>query len=160
MDGNKNVIYAEPDYYLPQIIETPEQIKPPLNSFLSWGVGRMNADKYADYLKKTGKTKQVTVAVVDTGVDDEHEFLSRRVLDKGYNFVIYNMNTHDDNGHGTLIPGTLVDCIKELNNIKILPVKVMDYIVSGTLLNVGNGVAYTIIQMRVLRGSIVLCVIF
>ena len=138
-----NVNYVEPDLYLPPVDDlTGLANYSTYETHKSWGVERIGADKYANYLLANGKTQQVVVAVVDTGVDSTHSFLAGRVLSNGYNFVSGNTNTYDDHGHGTHVSGTIVDCTSGLDNVKILPVKVLDAYGSGTTLMVGNGVEY------------------
>lgn len=88
----------------------------------SWGVSTIEADKFAKYLQSNFNS-HITVAVVDTGVSN-HPFLSGRLLDGGYDYVNGDNNPTDDQGHGTHVAGTVVDCTPGLN-IDILPVKVM-----------------------------------
>jgi len=80
----------------------------------------------------------VTVAVLDTGVDDTHPVLAGRVLPSGFNFVSMSSDTRErsdgiDNdgdgrideafGHGTFMSGLIVLTAPETN---ILPVVVLD----------------------------------
>ncbi|MDE6708636.1 MAG: Ig-like domain-containing protein [Oscillospiraceae bacterium] len=88
----------------------------------SWGVSTIEADKFAKYLQSNFNS-HVTVAVVDTGVSN-HPFLSGRLLNGGRDYVNGDNDPTDDQGHGTHVAGTIVDCTPGLN-IDILPVKVM-----------------------------------
>lgn len=108
-----------------------------------------------------GNNQQIVVAVVDTGVDAEylpeteggrqgHIFLSGRTLtptsaqdeSAGWNTLDNNNDTYDDNGHGTHVSGTIVDCTPD--NVKIMPIKVMKKDEKGenigTYLDVANGI--------------------
>jgi len=112
-------------------------------SYNSWGVEKMEANKYSNYLLEEGKNNDLIIAVVDTGVDYNHLYLSERLLD-GYNFISGNDNIYDDYGHGTHVSGTIVDCTLSLSKIKILPIKVLNNTGKGTMLAVGNGINYAI----------------
>jgi Subtilase family len=90
----------------------------------------------------------VTVAVVDTGVNANHEDLAGSVL-PGWNFVSNNANAADDNGHGTEVAGTIaahgnngVGVAGACWSCKILPVKVLDSGGSGYYSTIANGVYY------------------
>ena len=84
----------------------------------------------------SGKTNTVAVAVLDENFDEEHEFLSGRLLPS------INCTTSISNNaiHGTHTVGTVVDCTP--NNVKILPVKIK---MTGTL-NTASTVAVGIEQ--------------
>lgn len=66
--------------YGPQIIGAPE----------AWAAGYTGAG--------------ITIAILDTGVDDSHPDLAGRVL-TGYYVVDENYDTHDHDGHGTHVAG-------------------------------------------------------
>jgi len=143
LEVNSNVVYVQPDIFLPYT--EPEMATDSYtssNTFLSWGVEAIGADVYASYLVGMNKTMQITVAVLDTGVDANHMFLNGRVRNDGFNTITGNANTSDVQGHGTHVAGTIVDCTPNLVNIRILPVKVLGDNGSGTHLSVGNGVAF------------------
>ncbi len=105
----------------------------------SWGVAKMNADSYANYVSSVTK-QSIKVAVVDTGVSS-HSFLSGRIADGGYDFVGLDSSPSDLNGHGTHVAGTIVDCTPGLN-VKILPVRVLDQYGSGYNSVVASGIRY------------------
>lgn len=78
----------------------------------------------------TGGTRKI--AIVDTGVNANHEDLQGRVL-KGRNIIKANAKTGDDNGHGTAmagIAGAATNNAKGLAGVtwsdEILPVKALD----------------------------------
>ncbi len=64
----------------------------------------------------------VTIAVVDTGVQNDHEYLSGRVIPTGFDSV-YNESCYDTRGHGTHVAGIIVANTK--SNVKIKPYKVI-----------------------------------
>ncbi|AZZ36630.1 hypothetical protein CIK05_07450 [Bdellovibrio sp. qaytius] len=72
----------------------------------------------------------LTVAIVDTGVDQQHPSLRRRLV-PGWNFVSNTVNSEDETGHGTAMAGIITG--PYLNNaslslapdVKIMPVDFM-----------------------------------
>jgi len=106
----------------------------PLDIDKQWGLIKTGFDKAWE---KTTGSKDVVVAVIDTGIDATHEDLQKINFVKGYNLLTrqeINGNTNsDDNGHGTLIAGVLGATV---NNgvgvagtnwdISIMPLKALD----------------------------------
>lgn len=132
------VKYAEPDVYIQcDAVNTKGSVQAK-----SWGVRAMGADKYAKRVAKA-TSRQIKVAVVDTGVS-KHPRLSGRLV-SGRNFVtvlgIGKSDVTDRSGHGTHVAGTIVDCTPGLK-VKIMPVKVMTKWGYGFSSMVCNGVDY------------------
>ena len=130
MEGKDYVVYAEADqiftYSDPVVTESDVNASVSAEGFHSWGVTYMQADRYADYLKDNGYTSQIVVAVVDSGVDVSHPFLSGRLVD-WFDILEPDNNPYKgtvESKHGTHVSGTVVDCTPGLN-VKIMPVRVM-----------------------------------
>lgn len=89
----------------------------------------------------------VTVAVLDTGIDLNHDDLKANIL-PGKNFVNPNHDPQDDNGHGSHVAGIICANNNEIGMVgvapktKIVPVKVLDRNGSGTLDNVAHGIRW------------------
>ncbi|WP_082036134.1 S8 family peptidase [Bacillus sp. B-jedd] len=91
-------------------------------------------------------SKDITIALVDTGVDLNHPDLKNRLV-RGYNVLKDNNNPDDDNGHGTHVAGIIAS---ETNNglgvagitwfNKIMPVKAMGKDGYGTTFDIAKGI--------------------
>ena len=110
-----------------------------------WGSRKIYTPEAWDYQK--GSTG-VTVAVLDTGVDYNHEDLAGRVI-QGWNFVNNNSNPMDDHNHGTHVAG-IVGAIMDNNKgiagvaqVNILAVKVANSNGYLTLDNLAAGINYS-----------------
>ena len=96
----------------------------------------------------TTGSASVVVAVVDTGVDPNHEDLAGKVL-PGYDFVNGDSDASDDEGHGTGVAGIIGAIANNGLGITgvcpacmILPVKVLDEDGEGWDSTVAAGVTY------------------
>lgn len=76
---------------------------------LQWYIEKIEADASWE---ATGGGVNVVVAVLDTGIDAQHEDLAGRVI-KGVNFTT-SRTTADINGHGTLIAGIITASMENL----------------------------------------------
>lgn len=127
-----NVEYAEPNY-LKRAAMTPDD---PLFS-QQWGMSAVDAPGAWDIA--TGSS-DVTVAVLDTGVDSTHPDLAVNVV-QGENLVPKpnpTTDTTDDNGHGTHVSGIIgavgnngVGVAGMIWSVHIMPVKFLDANGSG-----------------------------
>ena len=92
----------------------------------SWGITESGFGDYVKELQKNGHTsQQIVVAVVDTGVDKNHVSFNNRLLE-GYSFLGDPSDYRDEHeGHGTHVTGIIVECTKGMENVKILPVRVI-----------------------------------
>lgn len=98
----------------------------------------INALKAWDITKGDHK---VRIAVIDTGVDYNHQDLAGNVDGKsGYNFVNNTDNAMDDNGHGTHCAGTIgalhgnkTGVAGVMSDVTIIPIKFLDAGGSGSL---------------------------
>ncbi len=75
----------------------------------------------------------VLVAVIDSGVDTDHELLADRLVESDINFSSSGERNcvEDDYGHGTHVAGIVAN--HTLNNVKIKPYKVLNYEGQGSL---------------------------
>ena len=127
---------------------------------LAQGVAEPNDPNFGEEwaLKQIGATcawqhttgsADVTVAVVDSGVDMHHPDLVGRLRDDGRDFVDGDDDPSDENGHGTNVAGIIA---ATLNNgegvagaapgVMILPVRVMNAKGYGSDRSISRGIRY------------------
>jgi subtilisin family serine protease len=135
------VRYVEPDYvatafFTPNDPKYPQQYGPQLISApQAWDVQR--------------GSDNIVVAVVDTGVDYNHDDLYGRVI-KGYDFVNRDSDPMDDQGHGTHCAGIIGATLNNgvgiagIAQTSIMAVKVLDYQGSGYYSWIASGIRYAV----------------
>lgn len=126
LNKKKDILFAEPDYIL-RATELPFDYFDEL-----WGLDQLNdvdIDAPEAWTISEG-APEVIVAVIDTGVQIDHQDLAGQFVD-GYDFYEGNTIVYDgpDDDHGTHVSGTIA-AIKGNNgvvgvapNIKIMPLK-------------------------------------
>ncbi|MET0693572.1 MAG: S8 family serine peptidase [Propionibacteriaceae bacterium] len=106
---------------------TADQLNP------TWGLDRIDqrATKGTKYYRYGTSGAGVTVYVVDTGVRLTHTQFGGRAT-SGYDFVDYDSNASDCNGHGTHVAGTIGGATYGVaKSVKIVSVRVLDCEGSG-----------------------------
>ncbi len=150
--NNKNVDFVEYDkkYYAQGVSSDIRETDGIVGNHLSWGADVMGIDTFISELPKD--PGNVTVAVIDTGIDTGHPLFGGfyddienpdgRILKNGQNFSEDKSEVpfEDNNGHGTHVSGTVVDLTPD--NVKILPVKVLDSLGSGYSSSIAAGILY------------------
>ncbi|MBO9539351.1 S8 family serine peptidase [bacterium] len=100
---DSNVVYAEPNYiYHATDFKAQSTVNDPMVNQL-WGLTKVQAQQAWDV---TAGDPNVVVAVVDTGVDYNHEDLKGQVI-KGPDFGNNDNDPMDDQGHGSHVAGTI-----------------------------------------------------
>lgn len=98
----------------------------------------------------------VFMAVLDTGIDYNHEDLAGRIVQDGFNAIdketgLDKVADDSSSGHGTLVSGIAAAATNNSIGIagtagefpvKILPVKVLDKLGTGTMLDVAQGIEW------------------
>jgi hypothetical protein len=140
LDG---IQYAEPVYKASALDVTPND-----PGFENQGdMTAINAPGGWAYF--TGSSN-VIIAIIDTGVNSSQPDLAGKVL-PGYNYVVDNNNSEDDNGHGTHVAGIAAAIGNNSTGIagmdwsaKILPIKVLNSFGMGSALSVSQGIIYAV----------------
>ncbi len=94
--------------------------------------------------EQVAKDKDIVVAVLDTGLNDSEEIFANRVV-KGYDFTTEEGEYKDNNGHGTSMARIILD-VNDNENVKVMPLKVLDDNGKGTTLTAYQGIKYAIEQ--------------
>ncbi len=124
--GLSNVESVEYDFCFNVTEPVPEPVEYEFDKeYLSWGSNAIKIDDaltYATYLGETAP--EIVVAIIDTGIDYDHDFLKDRIVDSGVDLVEYDGVPDDDNNHGTHVAGIIVDNTAE--NVKVSAYKVLN----------------------------------
>lgn len=136
-------------------IEADQEVHTQLDSATRW----TGATKARDDFGLTGdgdgypyrySTRDVVIAVVDTGIDSNHKDLKGKVV--GWkDFVDDQASPYDDNGHGTHVSGIAAGAGQANRNMKgvapgaaLVGVKVLDANGSGSFSNVIGGIDWVV----------------
>jgi thermitase len=111
-----------------------------------WALDRVGAT--CAWQTTTG-SPNVTVAIVDSGVDMNHPDLVGRLRDDGHDFVDGDDDPSDENGHGTNVAGIVAATLDNNEGgaglapgVMILPVRVMNNKGFGSDRSIARGVRY------------------
>lgn len=97
------------------------------NTSATWGNDRIESKETLNAIKASGKKlSEVTVGIIDTGVDYTHPDLKDRIVDTSLNFSSSGKqnDSMDDQGHGTMVAGIVMQ--NTTDNVKIKPYKVLN----------------------------------
>ncbi|WP_251548641.1 S8 family peptidase [Neobacillus muris] len=131
----------------PHFIYLPNEVNDTYYSGYQWNLPAIGTE---DGWNITRGSKNVKIAVVDTGVDLDHPDLAGRLIE-GYNAVDDNNNPDDDNGHGTHVAGIIASKTNNGEGVAgitwynpIMPVKVMNSDGSGGSFDVAEGIRWAV----------------
>lgn len=140
-DGSVEFVEADKTLKSSSITETELATASVNFKYISWGPSHIGIDTLNKKLKfNNTDLATVYVAVVDTGVNPNHEYLAGRVEPTRINTSGSGTrnSSADDNGHGTQVAGVVVDAT--LDNVIIKPYKVLDSHGNGTVITVAAGI--------------------
>ncbi|WIV17218.1 S8 family peptidase [Paenibacillus polygoni] len=96
----------------------------------------------------TQSSANIRIAIVDTGVQSDHPELAGKLL-PGYDYVDWDPNTSDGNGHGTHVAGIAAAATNNGVGIagmapfaSIIPIRSLDNNGNGLLSSVANGIVF------------------
>jgi thermitase len=142
---NPDVLYAEPNYIAYALDTIPND--PGYGS--QWGLPKIGAPAAWDI---TTGGSDVTIAVVDTGIDLSHPDLScLGKLTSGWDFVNNDATPNDDFGHGSHVAGIAAACTNNGIGVagvawgaRLMPVKVLNAGGGGSYEDVAIGITYAV----------------
>lgn len=136
---NPNVRYVEPDYAVYALVQE-----------IPWGVDRVFGDEEYPFSTWTTSTGAgIRVAILDTGIDENHEDLT---VAGGTTTVDDTHWGNDGNSHGTHVAGTVAALDNDLGVVGVSPavdlyaVKVLDDGGSGSVASVVAGIEWAVEQ--------------
>lgn len=141
VEPDRPVSGAEVDYVPGQSAGEEDNGVDSEGSYLSWGPKHIGIDLLNDaIINKNYPAARTVVAVIDTGVNPDHEFLEGRIEPTKINTSNSGIrnDSRDDNGHGTAVASVIVD--STLDNIIVRPYKVLDRYSDGTIISVAAGI--------------------
>lgn len=117
-----------------------------------WDSGNQRLVRLPKAWDITKGSSKLTIAIVDTGVQLDHQDLEAR-LEPGWDFVNDDAVPDDDAGHGTGVAGVAAAITNNREGIagtawhaRILPVKVLDDRGAGTMATVSQGITWAVDQ--------------
>lgn len=118
------VEYVEPDYIRVMQADPAEVVAEPQQA-LSWVSEYIGFESIKNDLVER-LLPEFVVAVLDSGVDTDHELFANRLLENSFNLSSTGdaNSCEDDYGHGTHVAGILVN--NTLSNVKIRPYKILN----------------------------------
>lgn len=140
LPGEDLVRYVEPNK-LVHALYTPNDE----NYSDQWGPQHIRADRAWDTERGN---KNVTIAVIDTGIDYEHEDLSTNYIAGGYDWVNNDFDPMDDYGHGTHCAGIAAAILDNgkgiagIAQVNIIAEKVLNETGWGTEWDVALGIVH------------------
>jgi thermitase len=150
--GNSNVDFAELHYLLMQNdVDVANNLNLPNDQLYQeeyqWNLPAIGTERGWSISKGN---EDITIAVIDTGVDLDHPDLVNRLVE-GYNIIGDNSNPDDDNGHGTHVAGIIASETNNREGIagltwfnKIMPIKAMSAEGYGTTFDIAKGIIWAV----------------
>ncbi|MCD7757624.1 MAG: S8 family serine peptidase [Clostridiales bacterium] len=136
--------YGEETCYVDQIVTADDLFlsdSTDASTVYSWGTTYMGLDT----LKSTASTANdtVTVAIVDSGIDPDHEFFEgRTITSDSYDFLKNTADLSDPYGHGTHVAGIIAEGTPD--NVELLVLRVLNEEGEASLLLVNTAMQYAL----------------
>jgi thermitase len=137
-----HVEYVEPHY-----IYLQNQVNDTYYQSYQWNLPAVGTEEGWNI---TRGSKNIKIAVVDTGVDLDHPDLKGRLVE-GFNALDHNSPPEDDNGHGTHVAGIIASDTNNGQGVAgitwynpIMPIKVMNAKGHGGSFDVAQGIRWAV----------------
>ncbi|TCS94939.1 S8 family peptidase [Hazenella coriacea] len=116
LKGHPDVEYTEPDIRVKITEPYLGKLTPQIGKSIPWGI------QFIDAIKAWPKTKGkgIRVAIIDTGIANDHPAIRDRYRG-GVNVLSPYFTPHDYNGHGTHVAGIIAGYATELGVIGVAP---------------------------------------
>ncbi|MDF2668837.1 MAG: serine protease [Paenibacillus sp.] len=157
LKADPNVELVEPVYrvYASKLVPAQSVVKAVYNNqsdkiyMRNWGK-TVTQLTYAAEFTDPQKLGQVTVAILDSGVDTSHPDLAASMV-TGYDFVDKDANPNDQYGHGTGVAGIIAAQAHNADGytgvapgVKIMPIRVLNHEGKGTTADLIAGIKFAI----------------
>lgn len=155
---SSNIVYAETEHQVkvgdtevvPVTVNDPGFTASASDINRTWGLPKA---QFTQAWSKTTGNVAVTVAIIDTGIDDNHEDLSAGQVIAGFDFLtradIPTGTDSDDNSHGTMVAGVIGATPNNFRgiagtnwNVSLMPLKALDAKGSGNSADVAAAIVY------------------
>ena len=151
-EADPNVVYVQPSRYISvagersSLASEAQTMGIESDTYYTWGAQYLNtAAFYEQFLADADSLPEIVVAVLDTGINAEHDMVKDRIAEGGVNFSSSGDDTpNDDFGHGTHCSGTICELTPE--QVKILPIKIFDQSGKASEEQIYAGLMYAIEQ--------------
>ncbi|MCL2354448.1 MAG: S8 family serine peptidase, partial [Oscillospiraceae bacterium] len=121
LSNDENVEWVEPDRIQIASSQTSQDMQ---EDDFGWEIVKTGNRVYAEYLHSGEASREIVVAIIDSGINESHPFMEGRVID-GWNFVSDHSNTNVNYfSHGTSVAGVVVKNTPLLD-VRIMPVQVL-----------------------------------
>ena len=128
---------------LPYIEEPLHGMSTSQPQIMGWEIEKFNIPKHW----RQSRGENVVVAVIDTGVDFNHEDLKNNII-TGKNFIEIGKDPMDVSGHGTHVSSTIAaedsgcGIVGVANQTKIMPIKALDNNGNGSMQAISAAIRY------------------
>ncbi|WP_035179401.1 S8 family peptidase [Alkalihalobacterium bogoriense] len=143
-----DIDFVEPNYVITK--QATVQVTVPNDEFFApyqWNLSQISAESGWNF---SGGDEDIIIAILDTGVDPDHQDLAGKVLE-GFNAIDGSSDTTDEHGHGTHVAGIAAALTNNVTGIAgvawenlILPIKVLDENGEGTSFEVARGIRWAV----------------
>jgi subtilisin family serine protease len=140
ISAEPNIIYNKQDIGKAVPLPNDEFFEP-----YQWNLSQIRAEKGWEI---TGGTEDVIIAILDTGIDPNHQDLKGKLVE-GFNTFDETNESTDQHGHGTHVAGITGAITNNVTGIAgvswynpIMPIKVLDENGEGSLFEITSGIRW------------------